>query len=150
MYLFRNFILKLSKWQSLLYIFRCSIRTFSRAATANFAILCIALYCGNISESRYQVFENKLSNFQEWLYILAITGVRPKGAGGASAPPMKNNSACRNENRAIVGTGMNILSEQKLEVCCNHQKLINCQTSLELDISKFQNFIVLISSLCMN
>ena len=45
------------------------------------------------------------------------TGVRPKGAGGASAPPMKNNSACRNENRAIVGTGMNILSEQKLEVC---------------------------------
>ena len=45
------------------------------------------------------------------------TGDRPKGAGGASAPPMKNNLACRNENRAIVGTGMNILSEQKLEVC---------------------------------
>ena len=60
------------------------------------------------------------------------TGVRPKGAGGASAPPMKNNSACRNENRAIVGTGMNILSEQKLEVCWNHQKFINCKTSLEL------------------
>ena len=45
------------------------------------------------------------------------TGVRPKGVGGASAPPRKNNSACRNENRAIVSTVMKILSEQKLEVC---------------------------------
>ena len=59
-------------------------------------------------------------------------GDRHKGAGGASAPPRKNNSACQNENRAIVSTVMKILSEQKLEVCCNHQKLINCQTSLEL------------------
>ena len=48
---------------------------------------------------------------------LPATGVRPKGAGGAAAPPRKNNLACRNENRAIVDTGMNILSEQKLEVC---------------------------------
>ena len=45
------------------------------------------------------------------------TGDRPKGAGGAAAPPRKNNSACRNENRAIVSTVMKILSEQKLEVC---------------------------------
>ena len=50
-------------------------------------------------------------------YVMVITGDRPKGAGGASAPPMKNNSACRNENRAIVSTVMKILSEQKLEVC---------------------------------
>ena len=47
----------------------------------------------------------------------AFTGDRPKGAGGAAAPPRKNNSACRNENRVIVSTGMKILSEQKLEVC---------------------------------
>ena len=45
------------------------------------------------------------------------TGVRPKGAGGASVPPMKNISACRNENRATVGTGMKVLFGQKLEVC---------------------------------
>ena len=49
--------------------------------------------------------------------VIAATGDRPKGAGGASAPPRKNNSACRNENRAIVSTVMKILSEQKLEVC---------------------------------
>ena len=36
------------------------------------------------------------------------TGVRPKGAGGASAPPMKNYSACRNKKEP-----WNILSEQK-------------------------------------
>ena len=48
---------------------------------------------------------------------VCFTGVRPKGAGGAAAPPRKNNSACRNENRAIVSTVMKILSEQKLEVC---------------------------------
>ena len=35
---------------------------------------------------------------------LRLTGVRPKGAGGAAAPPRKNNSAYRNENRAIVST----------------------------------------------
>ena len=45
------------------------------------------------------------------------TGGPPKGAGRALALPRKNNLACRNENRAIVDTGMNILSEQKLEVC---------------------------------
>ena len=67
--------------------------------------------------------------------MVKFTEDRPKGFGGAAAPPRKNNSACRNENRAIVGTGMKIFSEQKLEVCCNHQKLINCQTSLQLDIS---------------
>ena len=38
-------------------------------------------------------------------------GDRPKGAGAAAAPPRKNNSACRNENRAIVSTAMRILSE---------------------------------------
>ena len=32
---------------------------------------------------------------------------------------------------------MKILSEQKLEVCWKNQKFINCQTSLELDISKY-------------
>ena len=64
------------------------------------------------------------------------TGVRPKGAGGTSAPPRKNISACRNENRATVGTGMKVLFGQKLEVCWNQHKFINCETSLELDISK--------------
>ena len=64
------------------------------------------------------------------------TGDRPKGAGGASAPPRKNISACRNENRATVGTGMKVLFGQKLEVCWNQHKFINCETSLELDISK--------------
>ena len=39
-----------------------------------------------------------------------LTGDRPKGAGGASALPRKNNSA-------TVSTVMKILSEQKLEVC---------------------------------
>ena len=52
----------------------------------------------------------------DWMSGLS-TGDRPKGAGGAAAPPRKNNSACRNENRAIVSTVMKILSEQKLEVC---------------------------------
>ena len=64
------------------------------------------------------------------------TGDRPKGAGGTSAPPRKNISACRNENRATVGTGMKVLFGQKLEVCWNQHKFINCETSLELDISK--------------
>ena len=45
------------------------------------------------------------------------TGDRPKGAGGAAAPPRKNNSTCWNENRANVSTVMKILSKQKLEVC---------------------------------
>ena len=45
------------------------------------------------------------------------TGDQPKGALGAAAPPRKNNSACRNENRATVGTGMKVLFGQKLEVC---------------------------------
>ena len=49
--------------------------------------------------------------------LITTTGGRPKGAGRALALPRKNNSACRNENRAIVVTGMKILSEQKLEVC---------------------------------
>lgn len=50
--------------------------------------------------------------------VYKITGDRPKGAGRASALPRKNNSACRNDNRAIVGTGgVKVLSEKKLEVC---------------------------------
>ena len=44
--------------------------------------------------------------------VVLDTGDRRKRAGGAAAPPRKNNSAsCRNENRAIVRTGMKILSE---------------------------------------
>ena len=74
------------------------------------------------------------------------TGDGPKGAGRASALPRKNNSACRNENRAIVGTGMKILFGQKLEVCLNQQKFINCETSLELDISKCRYLNVQFSS----
>ena len=76
---------------------------------------------------------------------LASTGGRPKGAGRALALPRKNNSACRNENRAIVGTGMKILSEQKLEVCWNHQKFINCQTSLELQGGRLR-FVMILGS----
>ena len=76
------------------------------------------------------------SSGEQWVQYSTVTGVRPKGAGGASALPRKNISACRNENRATVGTGMKVLFGQKLEVCWNQHKFINCETSLELDISK--------------
>ena len=98
-------------------------------------IFYLVVFCTIQSAYIYLNFalKTKLSNN---LLLLSITGDRPKGAGGASAPPRKNISACRNENRATVGTGMKVLFGQKLEVCWNQHKFINCETSLELDISK--------------